>query len=114
MLYSICQKIDGHEIKIGMLQKQPCVYILTNKPHGVLYVGVTMNLAQRIWQHKKGEGSVFTRKYNLHRLVWYELHETMEEAIHREKCIKEWKRNWKIELIETMNPDWIDLYETLQ
>ena len=96
-----------------MPERKPCVYMLCNKPHGVLYVGVTADLPARIWQHRQGEGSTFTKRYNLKRLVWYEFHGTMEQAIHREKCIKEWKRAWKIELIESVNPEWDDLYETL-
>ena len=93
--------------------KQPCVYIVTNRPRGVLYVGVTSDLPKRIWQHKQGQGSAFTAKYRLYKLVWYQLHETMEEAIAHEKRLKFWKRGWKIELIEKTNPTWRDLYPTL-
>ena len=90
--------------------KQPCVYILTNKRNGTLYVGVTSNLLKRIWEHKNDVGKGFTSKYKTHTLVWYEPHETMESAIKREKDIKEWKRIWKLELIEKHNPLWEDLY----
>jgi putative endonuclease len=90
--------------------KHPCVYMLASKPNGTVYVGVTSNLPQRIWQHKNDLVEGFTRRYGVHTLVWYEVHETMETAIHREKIIKEWKRQWKIDLIETMNPQWRDLY----
>ena len=88
----------------------PCVYILASKPHGVLYVGVTSNLPQRVWQHQNDLTPGFTQRYRVHTLVWYEVHETMESAITREKRIKDWRRAWKIELIERDNPDWRDLY----
>ena len=78
-----------------------------------MYVGVTSNLTQRIWQHKNDLLPGFTRQYGVHRLVWYESHETMETAITREKAIKEWKRAWKIELIEKSNSEWRDLYNDL-
>ena len=89
--------------------KLPCVYILASKRNGTLYVGVTSNLVQRIWQHKNDQAEGFTKKYKVHTLVWYEVHETMESAIVREKAIKEWQRAWKLELIEAVNPDWQDL-----
>ena len=85
--------------------KQPCVYMLASQRNGTLYVGVTSNLVQRIWQHKEGLAEGFTKKYGVKLLVWYEQHETMESAITREKAIKEWQRGWKIELIEKANPD---------
>jgi len=88
----------------------PCVYILASSERGTLYVGVTSDLRLRIWQHKTGAVIGFTAKHRVHELVWHEQHETMVSAIHREKCIKEWKRIWKIELIEKMNPSWRDLY----
>ena len=87
----------------------PCVYILASKRNGTLYVGVTSNLAQRIWQHKNDQVEGFTKKYKVHTLVWFELHETMESAIAREKSLKEWQRTWKLELIEAANPEWQDL-----
>lgn len=90
--------------------KLPCVYILASKRNGTLYVGVTSNLAQRIWQHKNDQAEGFTKKYKVHTLVWYEAHETMESAIAREKSLKEWQRIWKLELIEADNPGWRDLY----
>ena len=93
--------------------KQPCVYILASKRNGTLYVGVTSNLVQRIWQHRNDEVEGFTQKYKVHTLVWYEVHETMESAIAREKAIKEWQRAWKLELIEAANPDWADLFGEL-
>ena len=94
--------------------KSPCVYILANIPKGTLYIGVTSNLIQRIWQHKSGLVEGFSKRYNLHTLVWYELHETMESAIVREKAVKKWNRAWKIELIEKTNPNWTDLYGETQ
>jgi putative endonuclease len=93
--------------------KQPCVYFLASRKNGTLYVGVTSNLVQRIWQHKNNLAAGFTKKYGIHTLVWFEVHETMESAIAREKAIKEWRRDWKISLIETGNPSWSDLYESI-
>jgi putative endonuclease len=93
--------------------KQPCVYILSNRRSGRLYTGVTGNLHERLEQHQTGKGSKFVWRYCLRRLVWYELHEQMLSAIEREKQIKEWHRPWKVELIEGLNPDWLDLRETL-
>jgi len=93
--------------------KQPCVYLLASKRNGTLYVGVTSNLVQHIWQHKNDLLEVFTRRYSVHMLVWYEACGTMQAAIAREKAIKEWKRAWKIRLIEEKNPDWRDSYGDL-
>ena len=93
--------------------KQPCVYIMASRRNGTIYVGVTADLIARASQHRAGSVSVFTRKYGVTRLVWFELHETMEQAISREKVIKEWKRAWKIELIEVSNPYWLDIYPGL-
>ena len=92
---------------------QPCVYILANQCNGTLYTGVTSNLPKRIWEHKTKVVEGFTKKYNVDKLVWYELHETMESAIAREKAIKFWKRSWKLKKIEEMNPEWKDLYNEL-
>lgn len=93
--------------------KQPCVYILASRRNGTLYIGVTSGLIGRVWQHKNGQGSRFTARYKVLTLVWFEAHDTMENAITREKQIKEWKRAWKIELIEKTNPEWRDLYADL-
>ena len=93
--------------------KQPCVYILASRRNGTLYVGVTSNLVQRIWQHKNNFAEGFTKKYCIHLLVWFESHESIESAIGREKAIKEWRRAWKIKLIEEKNPQWCDLYEQI-
>ena len=95
------------------MERLPCVYILTNQQNGTLYIGVTSDLSKRIWQHKNKFVKGFTQKYGLDRLVWYEVHETMLSAIEREKAMKFWKRNWKINAIEVVNPDWRDLYEEL-
>ena len=92
---------------------QPCVYLLASKPNGTLYVGVTSNLIQRVWQHKEDLVEGFTRRYGAHTLVWYEAHDNMESAIAREKALKGWKREWKIGLIEKSNPRWLDIYAAL-
>ncbi len=89
------------------------VYILAGKRNGTLYTGATDDLTKRVWQHKNKIFCGFTSKYSVDRLVWYEAHDTRESALTRERQIKEWKRAWKIELIESMNPEWDDLYETL-
>jgi putative endonuclease len=95
-----------------MTEKQPCVYILASQRNGTLYTGVTSNLIKRIWQHKNDQVEGFTKTYQVHMLVWYEAHAEMEAAIKREKAIKEWKRLWKLDLIEAMNPEWNDLAAT--
>ncbi|MDQ0469852.1 GIY-YIG nuclease family protein [Labrys wisconsinensis] len=89
------------------------VYILTNRANGTLYTGVTANLAERIFQHREGRGSTFTRRYGLKRLVWYEAFDDIRDAIQRESAMKHWPRAWKIRLILAMNPGWADLYEGL-
>ena len=96
-----------------MNMKIPCVYLLANERNGTLYVGVTSNLVKRIWEHKEKLADGFTKKYGISQLVWYEVHETMESAISREKAIKEWKRLWKLRLIEATNPEWTDLYDQI-
>jgi putative endonuclease len=93
--------------------KQPCVYMLASKCNGTLYVGVTSDLIKRVWEHKHGVVEGFTKRYGVHTLVWFEMHETMESAIQREKTLKGWKRRWKLELIERENPDWMDLYDNI-
>ena len=92
------------------MSKQPAVYILASKKNGTLYTGVTSNLLKRICQHRDNLVEGFTKRYDVHCLVWYELHKTMESAIQREKQLKEWKRRWKMELIENVNSNWEDLY----
>ena len=94
-------------------EKVPAVYILASRRHGTLYVGVTSDLCSRIAAHKDGSIPGFTQKYKVKMLVWYELLGSMEEAIRREKQLKEWQRGWKVELIETLNPLWRDLFEQM-
>ena len=89
------------------------VYILTNKRYGTLYTGVTSDLVSRIWQHRSDIIDGFTKKYAVQRLVWYEEHGSIEDAIEREKNIKRWRRSWKIELINQTNPAWRDLYKDI-
>ncbi len=95
------------------MERQPCVYILASKRNGTLYTEVTSNLLKRVWEHQNDLVDGFSKQYGVHILVWYEMHETMESAIHREKCIKKWERAWKIKRIEEMNPGWNDLYQDL-
>ncbi|MGD8547822.1 MAG: GIY-YIG nuclease family protein [Thiohalophilus sp.] len=95
------------------MDRQPCVYLLASQRNGTLYTGVTADLVKRVWEHKNHVIDGFTRKYNVTTLVWYEMHETMESAIRREKMIKNWKRAWKIRVIEEFNPHWRDLYDEL-
>jgi len=95
------------------VEKQPAVYILASKRNGTLYVGVTSNLIKRVWEHKNNFVEGFTQKYHVHQLVWYEMHENIASALTREKQLKEWKRKWKLGLIESVNPEWRDLYPTI-
>jgi putative endonuclease len=94
-------------------EKYPAVYILANRYRGTLYVGVTSALWSRVWDHKNEVFDGFTKTYGLKTLVWYEHHHTMEDAIAREKLLKKWHRAWKFRLIETMNPDWLDLHNRI-
>ena len=93
--------------------KQYCVYIMTNAHHTVLYTGVTNNLARRVYEHKNGIGSSFVKKYNVHKLVYYEIGEDVHAVIAREKQIKGGSRQKKIDLINSLNPEWRDLYEEI-
>jgi putative endonuclease len=95
------------------MNKQPAVYILASRRNGTLYIGVTSNLVKRVWEHKSNSIEGFTRRYGVRRLVWYEFHDDMESAIRREKRLKKWYREWKLDLIEQSNPEWLDLYETI-
>ena len=95
------------------MKRQPCVYMLASKRNGTLYTGVTSNLLKRVWDHKNNLIESFSSKYGVHTLVWYELHDTMESAIQREKAIKNWRRVWKLKVIEKMNLNWHDLYSEL-
>ena len=91
------------------MEKQYFVYLLASKPYGTLYVGLTSNLIHRVFQHKEGLVDGFTKKYDVHQLVYYDVHLDIREAILREKGIKKWNRQWKINLIEQNNPHWINL-----
>ena len=86
---------------------------MASKPNGTLYIGVTSNLGKRVWEHKENLIKGFTKKYSVHRLVYFEAHDDMYSAMTREKQIKKWNRTWKIRLIKEMNPNWDDLYESL-
>jgi putative endonuclease len=89
------------------------VYIMTNRPNGTLYVGVTNDIARRAWEHREGILDGFTKRYGLKRLVYFETFDSIVDAIRREKAMKHWPRAWKVRLIMRTNPDWDDLYETL-
>ncbi len=95
------------------MERQPIVYIVANKRNGTLYIGVTSNIVKRVWEHKNKVFEGFTKQHNVNILVYYELHQTMENAITREKKVKKWNRKWKLDLIEKENPDWIDLYDKI-
>lgn len=105
--------ISSHQVYPPVMRKGGWTYIMANKPRGVLYIGVTADLATRVVQHREGRGSSFCRRYNLQRLVLAEKHATIEDAIRREKALKAWKRDWKIDLIEKANPAWDDLFAVL-
>ncbi|MCO6381814.1 GIY-YIG nuclease family protein [Oceanicola sp. 502str15] len=92
------------------MEQQMSVYIMTNKPRGTLYIGVTGGLIGRVWQHRTHALPGFTDLYNLDKLAWYEMHAAPTTALQREKSLKRWYRQWKIELIEKANPDWRDLW----
>ena len=89
------------------------VYILASRKHGTLYIGVTNDLVRRVYEHKKDVIRGFTSRYRVHLLVWFESYDDITNAITREKELKTWRREWKINLIETSNPNWVDLYEAL-
>ena len=95
------------------IEKHPAVYILASRYRGTLYTGVTSDLWSRVCDHKNGTTPGFTSRFNVKLLVWYEHRLSMDAAIRREKQIKAWKRDWKFRLIETVNPDWLDLHETI-
>jgi putative endonuclease len=95
------------------MTKLPCVYILASGKNGTLYVGVTSHLIQRVYQHREGQAHGFTKRHDVHDLVWYETHESMESAILKEKRLKTWERAAKIRLIERTNPEWRDLWPGL-
>ncbi len=88
-------------------------YILANRKRGTLYIGVTSNLLKRMWEHKNSINEGFTKKYKIHMLVYYETHSTFENAVIREKKLKNWRREWKIDLVEKTNPSWEDFYDNI-
>lgn len=94
----------------AMMEKQAAVYLLASQRNGTLYIGVTSNLVKRIWEHQNNAVEGFTKRYDVHTLVYYEQHATMEAAITREKQLKKWNRAWKLRLVEERNPDWRDLW----
>ena len=93
------------------MERIPCVYLLASGFHGTLYTGVTSGLLGRVWQHREEITGGFTKRYGVKRLVWFEVHETIDSAIRREKSIKRWHRQWKMQLVEAENPTWRDLAE---
>lgn len=93
------------------MARQPAVYILASKRNGTLYIGVTSNLVKRVWEHKHDLCPGFTRRYAVHRLVYFECLDSISEAIRREKQLKKWNRRWKLDLIEARNPQWRDLWD---
>ncbi len=95
------------------MDKQGYTYILASKKHGTLYIGVTSDLVKRIWEHREDQADGFTRKYGVHTLVHFESFNDIKFAIEREKQLKRWHRQWKINLIEEHNPDWEDLYPSI-
>ena len=95
------------------MEKDFYVYILASKRNGTLYIGVTSDLVRRVYQHKHNLAAGFTKRYKVHKLVYYERHLEAEPAIRREKLLKDWNRRWKLELIEKSNPDWDDLYDNI-
>ncbi|MCC6948641.1 MAG: GIY-YIG nuclease family protein [Bradyrhizobiaceae bacterium] len=102
-----------HALPNTSMAKGGYVYIVTNKPNGTLYIGVTSNLPQRAYQHRNGLVEGFTKRYSLKRLVWYEHYEDIRDAIRREKTMKHWPRAWKARLINATNREWNDLYDQL-
>ena len=95
------------------MEKLFCVYIIASRRRGTVYIGVTSNLVKRVWEHRDGVVDGFTKEYGVKKLVWYEIHDNAESAITREKRLKEWRRAWKIDLIEEKNPYWRDLFKTI-
>jgi len=95
------------------MDRQFHVYILTDRPYGTLCVGITNDLVRRAWEHRTDVVPGFSHDHGLHRLVWYEPHSTALEAIRREKLIKKWHRDWKVNLVQTLNPGWADLYDVI-
>ena len=101
---------DDEHLRSTSMRQGAFVYMLTNRPNGTLYVGVTNDLVRRVYEHREGAVGGFTKRYKLKSLVYYEQHATMPLAIQREKNIKHWSRAWKVDLIRALNPEWRDLY----
>ena len=95
------------------MARQPAVYILASRRNGTLYVGVTSDLVKRIWHHRNMSAEGITSKYSVHRLVYFEAHNTMLDALSREKRLKKWHRSWKLKIIEEQNPQWLDLWDQI-
>ena len=95
------------------MDKPSYVYIMASEPYGTLYIGVTSNLVKRVWEHREGVVEGFTKQYGVKQLVWFEVHSDILEAIKREKQVKKWNRDWKVNLIQETNPDWRDLYDEI-
>ena len=108
-MLNLFQHPASGNLRLMPTEKQPCVYILTSTPFGTLYIGVTSDLVARLWQHREGAVEGFSKRYAVHRLVHFEMFDTMESAIKREKQLKNWHRDWKLNLITRENPDWRDL-----
>ncbi len=108
-----CHSRESGNPEEALIMKNYYAYILSSKRNGTLYTGVTSDIIKRVYEHKQNVVEGFTKKYSIHMLVWYEIHDSSESAINREKQIKKWKRAWKLELIEKENPGWIDLYESI-
>ncbi|SOB79217.1 putative endonuclease [Sphingomonas guangdongensis] len=95
------------------MEKRGYVYMMASGRNGTLYIGVTSDLLKRTWEHREGIADGFTKRYGCRTLVWFEAHDRIDDAIRREKQMKEWRRAWKLRQIEASNPDWQDLYPTL-
>jgi putative endonuclease len=105
---------QGAARRYSLMDRQYYVYILASRRYGTLYVGVTNDLVRRIWEHRNDLVEGFTREHAIPALVWYEVHGDGIEAIRREKLIKRWHRDWKVNLIQEFNPDWVDLYDRIR
>jgi putative endonuclease len=104
-------RVAGRDRMFDRVSKAPCVYMMASRRNGVLYIGVTSGLSGRNAVHKQNLHEGFTKRYGVHRLVYYEMYETMVAAIERETRLKKWKRAWKVRLIEGFNPEWVDLFD---
>ncbi len=110
---SFQRKLESIIVGQHEFMKTYCVYIMASKKNGTLYTGVTGDLRKRVYERKNDLIEGFTKRYGVHRLVYFEFTSDVQSALRREKQIKAWKRAWKVELIENMNPDWLDLYDSL-